>query len=287
MDLYERISASAETIRAQIGNINPKVGIILGSGLTKIEKIMDHIRRIPYDLIPGFKHSSSPGHESVLLVGTIHGVGVCCMLGRHHYYEGYSLQEIAFPVYVLQSLGCKVLITSCAAGVVNRRLRPGEMMLLSDHIKLCLDSPLRGENDDRLGVRFPDISCAYDPQLGKMMMETGMRSGIRLREGVYMFFPGPHYETPAEIRAANILGADAVGMSTVPEVIAANHCGIKVIAIAILSNMAAGLTKRKLTEQEVLTKTKQVESLFCRLISGFIENLRTSQYFNDNDEMKN
>jgi purine-nucleoside phosphorylase len=195
------------------------------------------------------------------------------MQGRMHYYEGYDPEETAFPIRVLRLLGADTLIVTNAAGAVNTAFRPGDLMLITDHIKLFGDSPLRGENLPEFGVRFPDASYLYSPELADMAKTAAAELGIPLRTGTYMFFPGPQYETPAEIRAARVLGADAVGMSTVFEVLAASHCGMSVLGFTLLSNMAAGILDRKLTEEEVLAAGEASKEKFSKLVMECLKRL--------------
>ncbi|MCD8004258.1 MAG: purine-nucleoside phosphorylase, partial [Oscillospiraceae bacterium] len=220
-----------------------------------------------------FPRSTAPGHKGRLVFGTLQGRPAAVMQGRFHPYEGYSFEQAAYPVRVLRLLGCQTLIVTNAAGCVNLDWNPGELMLICDHIKLVQDSPLRGENLERFGPRFPDAGQLYTPALRALARRQAQRLGIPLREGVYMYFPGPQYETPAEIRFARLAGADAVGMSTVPEVIAAGHCGMRVLGLTLLSNMAAGILPQPLSEQEVLQAARAAGAQFSALVLACLKEL--------------
>ena len=263
---FAHYQQSADYIRSQIGAFAPKVAMILGSGLGYMGDIVEDPIVVPYQDIPHFKTSTAPGHKGQLVFGTLAGRPVAVMQGRMHHYEGYSYEEVSYAVRVLRLLGCDTLIVTNAAGCVNTGWKAGELMLITDHIKFFLESPLRGENLPQFGVRFPDASHLYTPALQQLARQTAGELGIPLREGVYMYFPGPQYETPAEVRAARILGADAVGMSTVPEVIVAGHCGMQVLGFTLLSNMAAGILDQPLSEQEVLDAAAACRDKFSRLV---------------------
>ena len=260
---YQR---SADAIRAKIGSFQPQVAMILGSGLGYLGDIVENPIAVPYGEIPNFKVSTAPGHKGQLVFGTLEGKNVAVMQGRMHHYEGYSYEEVSYAVRVLRLLGCSTLIVTNAAGCINRDWKAGDLMLIADHMKFFMESPLRGENLPEFGVRFPDASHLYTPALRDMARQTAAELGIGLREGVYMYFPGPQYETPAEIRAARVLGADAAGMSTAPEVITAGHCGMQVLGFTLLSNMAAGILDQPLSEQEVLDAAEACKDKFSRLV---------------------
>ena len=263
---FEQYRHSADFLRARLGGFSPKIAMILGSGLGYLGDLVEDAAAVPYGDIPHFKTSTAPGHKGRLVFGTLEGQPVAVMQGRMHHYEGYSYEEVAYAVRVLRLLGCDTLIVTNAAGCINTAWKAGELMLISDHIKFFLESPLRGENIPEFGVRFPDASHLYTPALRTLARETAGELGIDLKEGVYMYFPGPQYETPAEIRAGRILGADAAGMSTAPEVIAAGHCGMRVLGFTLLSNMAAGILDQPLTEQEVLDAAEACRDKFSRLV---------------------
>ena len=270
---FAQYQESAQAIRARIGDFVPKVAMILGSGLGYLGDQVEQPIAVPYGDIPHFKVSTAPGHKGRLVFGTLEGRSVAVMQGRMHHYEGYSYEEVAYAVRVLRLLGCGTLIVTNAAGCINTAWKAGDLMLISDHIKFFMESPLRGPNLPEFGVRFPDASHLYTPALRTMAKETARALGIDLKEGVYMYFPGPQYETPAEIRAARILGGDAAGMSTAPEVIAAGHCGMQVLGFTLLSNMAAGILDQPLTEQEVLDAAEACRDKFSRLVLACLKNL--------------
>ena len=234
---------------------------------------MEHAIVVPYGEIPHFKHSTAPGHKGQLVFGTLAGQPVAVMQGRMHHYEGYSYEEVAYAVRVLRLLGCQTLFVTNAAGGVNYSFHAGDLMLITDQIKIFLESPLRGETLPEFGPRFPDSSYLYTPKLQALAKQQARALDIDLKTGVYMYFPGPQYETPAEIRMARILGADAVGMSTAPEVITAGHCGMDVLGITLVSNMAAGVLPQKLTEQEVLDAAEAAKEKFSGLLLACLAHL--------------
>ena len=268
----EEYQAAAQAIRArldaQLGTgWAPEFLLILGSGLGALGDEVSTAVRVPYGEIPGFCPSTAPGHAGQLVLGSLAGRRVAVMQGRLHYYEGYTMEALTFPVRVLRLLGCHTLFVTNAAGCVNHSWHAGNLMLISDHIKLAWDSPLRGPNLPELGERFTDCTELYTPELRELAKACAERLGLILREGVYLYMSGPQYETPAEIRAARTLGADAVGMSTVPEVLAAAHCGMRVLGLSLLANMAAGmLPRKKLSEQEVLDAAEAAKTEFSALI---------------------
>ena len=270
---FVQYQESAEFIRAKLGACVPKVAMILGSGLGFLGDVVEDPIRVSYRDIPHFKASTAPGHKGQLVFGTLQGQKVAVMQGRMHHYEGYSYEEVAYAVRVLRLLGCGTLIVTNAAGCINLEWKAGELMLITDHIKFFLESPLRGENLPEFGVRFPDASHLYTPALQELARQTAKELDIPLREGVYMYFPGPQYETPAEIRAARVLGADAAGMSTAPEVITAGHCGMQVLGFTLLSNMAAGILDQPLSEQEVLDAAAACRDKFSRLVLACLNKL--------------
>ena len=270
---YAQYQESAAYIRGKIRSFVPKVAMVLGSGLGFLGDEVENAIRVPYGEIPHFKASTAPGHKGQLVFGTLRGRNVAVMQGRMHHYEGYSYEEVAYAVRVLRLLGCGTLIVTNAAGCINLEWKAGELMLITDHIKFFLESPLRGENLPEFGVRFPDASHLYTPALQELARQTAKELDIPLREGVYMYFPGPQYETPAEIRAARVLGADAAGMSTAPEVITAGHCGMQVLGFTLLSNMAAGILDQPLSEQEVLDAAAACRDKFSRLVLACLNKL--------------
>ena len=270
---FAQYQQSAEDIRARIGDFVPKVAMVLGSGLGYLGDMVENPIVVPYRDIIHFKASTAPGHKGQLVFGTLEGQKVAVMQGRMHHYEGYSYEEVSYAVRVLRLLGCDTLIVTNAAGCVNTQWRAGDLMLITDQIKLFSESPLRGENLEKFGVRFPDASHLYTPRLQQLARETARERGIPLREGVYFYCYGPQYETPAEIRAVRALGGDAVGMSTAPEVIVAGHCGMEVLGLTLLSNMAAGILNQPLSEQEVLDAAAAARDKFSRLVLACLEKL--------------
>jgi len=270
---FAQYQESADYLRGRIGSFIPKVAMVLGSGLGFLGDVVEKAVAVDYKDIPWFKSSTAPGHKGRLVFGELSGQKVAVMQGRMHHYEGYSYEEVSYAVRVLRLLGCDTLIVTNAAGCINTDWKAGELMLISDHMKLFTESPLRGENLPEFGVRFPDASNLYTPALRQMARETAAELGILLREGVYMYFHGPQYETPAEIRAARILGADAAGMSTAPEVIVAGHCGMQVLGFTLLSNMAAGILDQPLTEEEVLEAAAAAKDQFSKLVLACLAKL--------------
>lgn len=248
----------------------PRIGIILGSGLGGIAGKIENKVEIPYGEIPHFARSTAPGHKGQLVYGTLSGVPVICMQGRLHYYEGHEMSSIVFPIRVMKLLGISALIVTNAAGGVNTDFQVGDLMLIEDHINLMGRNPLIGPNDADFGPRFCDMTYAYTPVLRQLAEKTAAAMNIQLRHGVYLAVSGPSYETPAEIRAFRTLGASAVGMSTVPEVIAASHCGLRVLAFSLITNMAAGVLDQPLTEEEVIeigkAKGGVLQDLIMRLL---------------------
>jgi purine-nucleoside phosphorylase len=232
--------------------LRPAVGLVLGSGLGAFADTLEQAERIGYREIPHFPVSTAVGHKGELVVGLSGGTPVAVMAGRVHFYEGYTAEQVVFPVRVLGRFGVRILVLTNAAGSVNVNYRPGELMTLEDHLNYTGTNPLIGPNLDALGERFPDMSDAYDAKLREIAERACMKAGVTVRKGVYMAFSGPSYETPAEVKMARTLGADAVGMSTVPEAIAARHMKMRVLGISCITNMAAGILKKKLDHREVL-----------------------------------
>lgn len=249
----------------------PRTGVILGSGLGGIAERIESPTVIPYREIPHFACSTAPGHAGRLVAGRLGGRPVVCMQGRLHRYEGHEMADIIFPIRVMKLLGVQTLIVTNAAGGINTGFQVGDLMLIADHINLMGTNPLIGPNEEDFGPRFCDMSYAYPAALRKTAREAADRLGIPLQEGVYLAVTGPSFETPAEIRAFRTLGADAVGMSTVPEVIAASHCGIQVLAFSLITNMAAGVLDQKLTEEEVIEigaqKGAQLQALILEILA--------------------
>lgn len=270
---FAQYRESAEYLQSKLGGFQPKVAMVLGSGLGYLGDIVENPIVVPYGKIPHFKHSTAPGHKGQLVFGTLAGQKVAVMQGRMHHYEGYSYEEVAYAVRVLHLLGCGTLFVTNAAGGVNWNFKAGDLMLITDQIKIFMESPLRGENLPEFGPRFPDSSELYTPRLRDLARQQARRLDMDLKEGVYMYFPGPQYETPAEVRMARILGADAVGMSTAPEVIAAGHCGMEVLGFTLVSNMAAGVLPQKLSEEEVLEAAAAARDRFSALVLACLEHL--------------
>ena len=270
MEQYEE---SARTVRARLGDFAPEIALVLGSGLGSLGDQVEDPIFVDYRDIPHFKCSTAPGHRGRLVFGTLEGRRVAVMQGRMHHYEGWSYEEVSYAVRVLRLLGCGTLVVTNAAGCVNTDWSAGDLMLITDQIKLFSESPLRGENLPAFGPRFPDASHLYTPRLQEIARRAALALDVPLREGVYFYCYGPQYETPAEVRAARILGADAVGMSTAPEVIVAGHCGMEVLGITLLSNMAAGILDQPLTEEEVLQAGEDAREKFSGLIRACLREL--------------
>ena len=270
--MYEEIRESSKFIKEN-SKVKPKIGLILGSGLGGLADELEDAEALNYKDIPNFPVSTVEGHSGKLVLGKLQGKEVVAMQGRFHYYEGYSQSEITFPVRVMKDLGVEVIIVTNAAGGVNMGFVPGDLMIIEDHINFSGSNPLIGKNDDRLGDRFPDMSSAYSLKYREIVKNTARDLGIELKQGVYMYFSGPNYETPSEVKMARILGADAVGMSTVPEVITAVHSKIDVIGISCITNMAAGILEKPLCHEEVIETTQKVKSNFIKLVKGVVENL--------------
>src|SRR5438132_8087806 len=251
--------------------IQPQAGVVLGSGLGSVVDAVEVETEIPYAEIPGGKAATVWGHQGKMILGRVGKLPVVLLGGRMHYYEGYDMQEVMLLARVIGRLGIKKLIVTNAAGGINTSFKPGDLMLITDHINLSGVNPLRGPNLEQLGLRFPDLSDAYPESLRNIAKEAARKLGQKLREGIYLFLSGPTYETPAEIRAFRTLGADAVGMSTVPEVIAMAHMNIPVLGISCITNMAAGILKQKLTHEEVMETTARVQNDFTALVLGILE----------------
>ena len=268
--MVQAINEAVEFVRSKT-TVQPQVGIILGSGLGNVVDAIEADTSIPYGDIPGARASTVVGHQGRMILGRAKGVEVAVMQGRVHFYEGYEMEEVLFLSRVLGRLGIKKLIVTNAAGGVNTSYAAGDLMLISDHINFMGVNPLRGPNVEELGVRFPDMSEAYPESLRRIAKDVAASMNLKLQEGVYLALSGPTYETPAEIRAFRVLGADAVGMSTVPEVIAMSHMQIPVLGISCITNMAAGILKQKLTHTEVMETTARVQKEFTGLVLGVLE----------------
>jgi purine-nucleoside phosphorylase len=272
-DLSTRLAYAVAWIRGR-ADVDPAVGLVLGSGLGGFADRLERAVAIPYAEIPSFPVSRVPGHAGRLVLGELSAggrtLGVAAMQGRVHTYEGWAAADVAFGARVLCALGVKLLVVTNAAGGVNPAFGSGELVRIVDHLNLSGQNPLAGENDDRIGPRFPDLSDAYDARLGALLDATARSLGIPLATGVYACMPGPSYETPAEVRMLRALGADLVGMSTVPEVIAARHMGVPVVGISVVTNPAAGLTRRPLSHDEVSRTAEQVRDRLSALVGGFL-----------------
>jgi purine-nucleoside phosphorylase len=268
-DLFSLAEIAAQTILKQTA-MRPTVGLVLGSGLGEFAESLTDATRIPYTDVPSFPRSTAIGHAGQMVIGKAGDVPVAVMQGRVHLYEGYSVQQVAFPIRVLGRMGVRAVILTNAAGGINRSYQQGALVLIRDHINLQGVSPLTGANDDRFGLRFPDMTYAYDREYRGIAKEEAVKLGIRLQEGVYAALPGPSYETPAEINYLRIVGADLVGMSTVAEVIGARHMQIKVLAISCVTNMAAGILDQPLTHQEVMETGERVKSSFEALLRAVL-----------------
>ncbi len=271
-DHAKALDASVAYLRDRIP-FAPEIILILGSGLGALGDLCEDAVYFPYVTIPGFPVSTAPGHQGRLIFGRLSGRRVAVMQGRFHYYEGYDFLTAAHGVRALSMLGADTLLVTNATGGVNKAFTPGDIMLITDHIKLSDQSPLRGPNLSAIGPRFPDMSHTYTPTLQDVARTAAQLVGVPLREGVYMYFQGPQYETPAEIRVAALLGADAVGMSTVPEVIAARHAGMRILGFSLICNMAAGLQAHELSEQEVLDTSEASKKKFSQLILRCLETM--------------
>jgi purine-nucleoside phosphorylase len=268
----QNIKQAADYIRSKHAEA-PEIGLILGSGLGVIAELVEQATVIAYNDIPHFPVSTVEGHAGELLLGTIHGKQVLLMKGRFHMYEGYGVDVVSFPVRVMKALGVKTLIVTNAAGGINTAYEVGDLMLITDHINFTFRNPLIGPNFNELGARFPDMSSAYSRRLCETARDVAAEQGISLQEGVYLGLLGPSYETPAEIRMLRTLGADAVGMSTVSEVIVARHAGIEVLGFSCITNMAAGIQDHSLSHEEVMQTTERVKPKFLQLILSIVAKL--------------
>jgi len=263
--LYERAEHATRIIRTRV-SIEPRIAVVLGSGLGGFADDFEEAVSIPYEEIPGFKQSTAQGHAGRLVVGKVDTVPLLAMQGRVHYYEGYTLEEVTFPIRTFKVLGIKTVILTNAAGGINVQLQQGTLMVLSDHLNLMGTNPLRGPNDERFGLRFPDMSTVYSPELQELVVEEARAIGVEVRRGIYGALSGPSYETPAEILMLRNLGADAVGMSTVPEAIVARHMGLEVLGISCITNMAAGLSDEPIDHEEVMATGDRVRGTFTELL---------------------
>jgi len=267
--LYARAEHAARTIRSRTA-LDARIALVLGSGLGAFADELDEAARVPYDQIPGFARSTVAGHAGSLVIGKVGTVPVVAMQGRVHSYEGYSLEEVTFPVRTFKLLGIETLLLTNAAGGINVQLSEGTLMIISDHLNLMGVNPLRGPNDERFGPRFPDMSEVYSRALQEMVVEEANSLGIEVRRGIYAALSGPSYETPAEIHMLRSFGVDAIGMSTVPEAIVARHMGMKVLGISCITNMAAGISDSPINHDEVMETGNRVRATFTLLLRHII-----------------
>ena len=276
MTLQDQLSEASAFIRKQIPYPAIRGAVVLGSGLGDFADSLQNVTYIPYVEIPNFRSATVQGHAGQLAIGEIApGFPIACMQGRFHYYEGHTMSTVVFPIRVLKALGAEFLIATNAAGGINTDFKPGNLMLIEDHLNLTGDNPLKGANEDELGPRFLDMSEAYSKTLRTMAQHVAKEHNLALEKGIYAGLSGPCYETPAEVRMLRNLGADAVGMSTVPEVIAANHMGMNVLGISCITNAAAGISGQKLSHQEVMDTAEQTRQRFVVLLNGVLQQLAT------------
>lgn len=272
MPVWEQIQETVRSIRLQIPD-SPRIGVILGTGLGGLGEKIDAARPIPYEQIPHFPRSTVEGHKGQLVFGKIAGKPVAVMEGRFHFYEGYSLDQVTYPVRVMRALGAEILIASNAAGGMNPAFAAGDLMVIQDHINLMGVNPLIGPNDERLGTRFPDLSGPYDEKLIRLAEQIGKAAGFRMHRGVYVAISGPNLETRAEYRFLRVIGGDAVGMSTVPEVLVAIHGGMRVLAVSCITDLCIPETLKPTSLEEILRVAKQVEPKLTHLVLKLIEQL--------------
>lgn len=270
--MINQITEAVEFIKSKIDSV-PNTGLVLGSGLGVYVDTMEDKVCIPYDEIPHFTKTTVVGHKGQLVFGKVKGVGVAVLQGRFHVYEGHDLNKIVFPVRVLGTLGIKTIILTNAAGGLGKGFAPGDLVCISDHLNLMGKNPLIGANIDELGPRFPDMSTTYNPELINMALECAQSIGVELKKGVYAGFLGPTYETPAEINMVRVIGGDMVGMSTVPEAIAANHMGLNIIGISCITNFAAGISQQALDHEEVKEVANLVKNKFSNLLTEVVGKL--------------
>lgn len=271
-ELSKEINDAVKAIR-KVTDITPKIAIILGTGLGKLVQNIDISATISYKEIPHFPISTVESHEGRLIFGQLGGKSVVCMQGRFHYYEGYTMKEITFPVRVIKKLGANILIVSNATGGLNPLFERGDVMLITDHINLLPENPLRGKNDESLGPRFPDMLGVYDRDFIKLAEEVALQEKIPVRKGVYVSLQGPCFETPAEYRMLRIIGADAVGMSTVPEVIVARHMEMKVFGISIITDMGLPDILEPVSHEIVIKAAEEAEPKLTKLVTAFVKRL--------------
>ena len=272
-DLMMQLQEASAYIKDKMDGFEPEIGLILGSGLGDIAEEIEEPIYIDYKDIPNFPVSTAPSHKGRFVIGKLAGRNVICMQGRFHYYEGYEMYQTAFPVQVMKLLGVGKLIITNSAGCVEDDWEVGSLMLITDHIKLSAENPLRGPVLPELGDRYFDMTTVYDKDFQKLAIDKAGELGIDLKQGVYMYFAGPNFETAAEVRVADMLGADAVGMSTVPEVIAAANCGMKVLGISCMTNMAAGILDEPVSQDEIMEVSNRVHKQFAELITVIVSEI--------------
>lgn len=268
----QRIQETTHYIQTKIYK-QPTIGLILGSGLGVLADEIHNAVTIKYEEIPNFPESTVSGHKGQLVIGELNGKQVIAMQGRFHYYEGYKMKEVTFPVRVMKQLGVQILIVTNAAGGINKYYTPGDLMLITDHINFTGENPLIGKNDPELGKRFPDMLSAYDHKLIDHATRCATNLSLNIQKGVYVGVTGPTYETPAEVQMFQMLGGDAVGMSTVPEVIVANHANMRVLGISCISNMASGILDEPLSHEDVIQTTEKVKKDFLRFVKEIVKTL--------------
>ncbi|MBL4716107.1 MAG: purine-nucleoside phosphorylase [Bacteroidetes bacterium] len=271
--LTEKINNAYSYIQQQVGDLKPEVGLVLGSGLGILADEIGNAVKIKYEDIPDFPVSTVEGHAGQFVIGDLEGKCVIAMQGRFHLYEGYSLDELTIPIRVMKKLGAEKLFLSNAAGGANLNFKPGDLMIISDHINFSFTNPLTGENLDEFGGRFPDMSNVYDREIISQVKDIASKNDIDLKEGVYFFSSGPCYETPSEVKMAQVLGADALGMSTVPEAIVGIHSGMKITGISCITNMASGILDQPLIHEEVMETTERVKDKFKKLVKAIINEI--------------
>ena len=272
MNIQKNLAESTAFIRSR-SQLKPRMGIVLGSGLGAFVDQIEVETSLRYDEIPGFIAPTVEGHGGRLIMGHVAGVPIACLQGRIHYYEGHSMAAVVHPIRTIAMLGIEILMLTNSAGGLDPQQQPGDFMILDDHINLMGDNPLKGPNIAQLGPRFPDMSEAYDRKLNAQMEEILKRRGVQFSRGVYAGVSGPTYETPAEVRYLQMIGGRAVGMSTVPESIAANHLGLRVCAVSCITNPAAGIVEQKLKHEDVTATARQVEDKFCGFLKEFVSTL--------------
>lgn len=273
MMTMEEYKKSASVVQKRLAGRKPEILVVLGSGLGGLADMVEDAVVIPYGDIPNLPLSTAPGHKGEFVCGSLGGKQVMLMAGRMHYYEGYSYEQVTRPIRIARLMGVDKLVLTNASGGINSSYKAGDLMLISDHIKLAGDSPLRGENLDEFGPRFPDMTYVYSKRLRALARDVASQLGISLQEGVYYHALGPQYETPAEIRAMRVLGADAVGMSTAHEAIVASHCGMEILGISLISNMASGILDQPLSCEEVIEAGQKAAATFGKLVVKCIEQM--------------